>query len=293
MEAYCDFSMEDVIEVCGGEMVMDTEMIMFDETPRGQGRFARTSKEELETDIENSIPKKTREKTKWAMKIYRTWLAEWRVRIDDNILKVLKPIEEFSYGDLDYTLEYFFCDVRKVDGTRYPPQTLKEIACAIQFHFNNTLKWNISIFKDKEFKRSRESLDSQMKKGASLGLVKPKKRADVITFEDESKLWKEHKFGRSNPEQLIHTLLYHLGLHLSLRACKEHRDLTFGEDSQLELINDKSGEYLVYTERISKNKQFGLKHARMEPKQTRIYSLTDNPDKCVVSMYKEYVNHRP
>ena len=108
MEAYCGLSMEDVIEVCGGEMVMDTEMIMLDETPRGQGRFARTSKEELETDIENSIPKKTREKTKWAMKIYRSWLAEWRVRIDDNILKVLKPIEEFSYGDLDYTLEYFF-----------------------------------------------------------------------------------------------------------------------------------------------------------------------------------------
>ena len=160
MEGCGGLTIEDVMEVCGDEMVKDTEQITlddvrFDEVVRKEeknNRFAITSQKELEEDNEKSIPKNTRDKIKWAIKIYRTWLAEWRVRFDDSIPKVLKPMEEFTHGDLDYALVYFYCEVKKVNGERYPPQILKEIASAIQHFFNHTLKWNISLFLDRDFK---------------------------------------------------------------------------------------------------------------------------------------------
>ena len=68
------------------------------------------------------------------MKIFRAWLGEWRVRMDDT-LKVLKDIEEFTRDDLDYVLKFFFAEVRKENGAWYPPETLKSMAAMIQHFF--------------------------------------------------------------------------------------------------------------------------------------------------------------
>ena len=80
---------------------------------------------------------------------------------------------------------------------------------------------------------------------------------------------------------------------MSLRAAQEQRNLEFGPNSQIKLCSDSSCEYLLYNERMSKNKSYGLKHCRMEPKETRIYARPQCPEKCVVSLYKEFVSHRP
>lgn len=289
LRGFVSFMMAEDIERFTEE---ELEEIFNDDERPTSSRFACTTTEAMNSDLTTRISQNTRNKTKWAMKIFREWLSEWRIRCDE-IPKVLKPIDEFCKDDLDYALRYFFCDVRKTNGERYPPKTLKEIACSIQHYFNNELDWNISLFVDSSFRSSRDVLDSQMKKSARMGLVKPRKRAEVISFESEDEAWKNGTFGRGNPKQLQETLLYHLGLHLSLRASQEHRNLVFGANSQIELKQDESGEYLIYTERMSKNKRFGLKHSSMEPKQTKIYSLPGNPQRCVVSLYKEYVSHRP
>jgi hypothetical protein len=50
----------------------------------------------------------------------------------------------------------------------------------IQHFFNNQLNLPLSIFKDAAFHETRGVLDSQMRKGATLGLVKSKKQAVAI-----------------------------------------------------------------------------------------------------------------
>lgn len=254
-------------------------------------RWNKLSENDIEEDIQERIPPNTIKKEKWVMKIFRAWLGEWRVRMDDT-LKVLKDIEEFTRDDLDYVLKFFFAEVRKENGAWYPPETLKSMAAMIQHFFRRELNWSFSFFYDKEFQTSRNSLDAQMKKSARLGNAKPKKRPEAITYEDENSLWRNGTFGHSNPNQIINTLVYHFGIHFSLRAGQEQRDLEFGEDSQITLCKEGEREYLQYVERISKNKRFGLKSTRMEPKCTRLY---DNPDesRCIVKVYKEYLNHRP
>ena len=42
-------------------------------------------------DVPNATPIATIRKRKWAMKIFETWLSEWRVRIDGH-LKILKEV---------------------------------------------------------------------------------------------------------------------------------------------------------------------------------------------------------
>lgn len=256
-------------------------------------RFVAVTEEELKNDLDNRIPSNTRNKMAWAMRIFRSWHNEWKTRIDTQ-LKVFKEVNEFNKGDLNQCLIYFFAEVRKTNGQMYPPETLKSLATMIQLYFRIEMNWTFSFFIDNEFKSSRESLDAQMKKSASVGNQKPKKRAAPIDFEQEDALWSNGSFGISNGRQLIHTLIFHLGIHCSLRAAKEHHDLNLGENEQIKLKRDKDGqEFLEYTEHMSKNKRFGINCTRMDPKVTCVYSNTQNPSRCIVNMYKTYMQHRP
>lgn len=99
----------------------------------------------------------------------------------------------------------------------------------IQHFFTNQLGNNFSILSDREFTETKKALDGQMKKGARLGLVKKKKQAAVVSRLDEERLWIEQGFGAEKPDQLVRTLIYHFGLHLSLRAAEEHHNLEYGK----------------------------------------------------------------
>ena len=77
----------------------------------------------------------------------------------------------------------------KVSGECYPPKTLKEIVALIQHYFNVEFKHNWSVFCDQEFRESRYILDATMKKLAREGLVRPVKRAEVVSLSHESYLW--------------------------------------------------------------------------------------------------------
>ena len=164
-------------------------------------RFHVATTEEVENDIRERMPVNTRNKMKWAMRIFQSWLCEWRVRLDDTS-KVLKPIEEFCRGDLNHCFMYFFAEARKQDGEFYPPTTLKSIAAIIQLYFREELKWEFSLFLDKDFQSAQKSLDAQMRKAAKAGVIKPTKHACPISFEMENMLWINDAFGYKNPEQL-------------------------------------------------------------------------------------------
>lgn len=256
-----------------------------------EGRFAQVNETDIQKCIENRIPENTKKKVKWVMKLFGDWFTDWRCRLDGD-LKVLKDFDEFDASDLNFCLRYFLCEVRKENREKYPPQTLKEIVAMIQHFFNNTHKKSWSIFKDKAFLESRNILDAQMKSSARDGYLKPKRRASAIKYEEEEILWSNGSFGYSNPKQLLYTLIYHLGVHLSLRACQEHKDLEFGENSQLSLEVNNGQETLRYVERTSKNNKFGLNCTRMEPKTTMVYPNKENPNRCVIAMYKMYIAHR-
>ena len=255
-------------------------------------RFVPATNDEIDKIRTERLAKSTQEKTKWAIRLFNSWFEEWKVRLDET-LKVYKNVDEFNATDLNYCLKHFVIEVRKCNGEKYPPRTLKELVAAIQHYFNYSLRIPLSIFNDKEFIESREVLDGCMKMSAQEGNRKPVKRAAVISRDSEETLWNTGVFGRSNPKQVIDTLVYYFGLNFSLRACQEHRNLEFGPNSQIVLETDDEGnERLRYTERFSKNHRFGINESRKEPKVTYLYADPDE-SRCVVAVYKFYVEHRP
>jgi hypothetical protein len=255
-------------------------------------RFGSTSKEEIDQHVRDRVPPNTKSKENWAVNTFRQWHSQWKVKLDGQ-LKIFNMLEEMSDSDLCYCLQFFIADVRKVSGERYPPKTLKAIFYMIQHFIQYECKRSISFFTSDIYKDARDVLDAEMRLSAQAGKVQPTKRAKQITIDDEDKLWNTGLLGSGSPKQLQQTIIFLMGIHLGLRASTEHKQLTFGNNSQLRLETKDEQETLVYTETVSKNKNFGLKQSRMEPKVVRILPNTARPERCLVSLYKKYLSHRP
>ena len=45
-----------------------------------KNRFASTTSEQLQQYLSNATPMNTTNKAKWAMNVFKSWLAGWRVR---------------------------------------------------------------------------------------------------------------------------------------------------------------------------------------------------------------------
>ena len=105
-----------------------------------------------------------------------------------DLQTIQNSLDVMSDEELNHTLSSFVCEVRKTDGSRYPPNTLHGIITSIQ-HF---LKGNgkpVGFFNDNKFSFLRNALDTMMKESASSGLGFTKKQGDVITLDEEEELW--------------------------------------------------------------------------------------------------------
>ena len=84
-----------------------------------------------------------------------------------------------------------------------------------------------------------------------------RKKAQVISIEQEDMLWENGILGDHSPQALLNTLVYYIGLYFAIRG-GEHRQLRF-KPSQIELVEpDNASPYLIFTEFVSKTNQGGL-----------------------------------
>jgi len=157
-----------------------------------------------------------------------------------------------SDQELNNNLSLFILETRKANGNKYPPNTLHGIIAAIQHHLKQE-GHVVKFFIDTKFSSLRSSLDAAMKESACEGLGNSKKQAEIITLEEEEKLWSEGHLGETNPQQLLDTIIYSLGIHFALRGGREHRRLR-RMNSQITIGNErKSGlKFLQYHEDVSK-----------------------------------------
>ena len=84
----------------------------------------------------------------------------------------------------------------------------------------------ISIFlNDDLFHKLRGSLYAVMKERSAAGIGLIRKRAEVITMDEENQMWESKILGEEVGKQLVKTLMYLFVLHFALRGGKEHRRL--------------------------------------------------------------------
>ena len=94
----------------------------------------------------------------------------------------------------------------------------------------------------------------------------------------------------SNPEQLLHTVVFTLGLYLALHTGKEHRALhSPGFNSQIQIVHAGHETHLEYAEDIGlKTNKGGLHQCKFQTKHVPIYPIADK-SRCPVNVFLMYI----
>ena len=106
--------------------------------------------------------------------------------VPDEILRCdMNLLNSFSKADLAFALSRFVCEVKKMDGSEFPPNTVHELVVMIQMHLHeNNLFWK--LYDETEFLTLKDVVDNTMKERHSNGLG-VRKSSDVISLSHEDK----------------------------------------------------------------------------------------------------------
>ena len=261
---------------------------------------SRNFKEPQNDDIIDSVSNKrfapqSKRKIKWAVNMFCDWRTE---RLSDHGVPMqiqncdLDRLSDVKQGDLAYSLSRFVREIKKLDGTEYPPNTLREIVIMIQMHLHeNGVYWK--LLDHPEFLSLRNVLDNTMRERTAMGLG-VKQSSDIISLANENKLFEIGELGDNNPQQLLNTVIYMVGLHFALRGGVEHQRLRRpGFRTQIEFVTDHNNvERLVYKEDpLQKTIQGGIgcKNSR---KIVHVYPASDER-RCPVRILKKYIRLMP
>ena len=105
-------------------------------------------------------------------------------------------------------------------------------------------------------------------------------------------MWEKGLLGEHNPQVLLDTLVYYIGLYFAIWG-GEHRKLRH-DPSQIQLVEPAGGmPYLVFMEDVSKTNQGGLEHRKKVPKQVVHHLHAEAPERCLVRLYQLYNSKYP
>ena len=156
------------------------------------------TKEEVDKAQRESIPKKTQDDTAYYVRLWSSW-SEYRATTTGIPVPSLAVLSTTT-KDLQYWLIHFIYEVRKKNGSEYPPNTLHHIISGIMRHIHHDCgKPEVDFFNDAGFSEFRSSLYAEMKRLQSAGLGSEKKQAEPLTLEEEELLWEKQILGDHNP----------------------------------------------------------------------------------------------
>ena len=126
----------------------------------------------IDTMSHKQFAPKSKTKILWAVNMYSQWRAS-RINVvgcAPQIFNANLDTFAFSKHDLCFALSQFICEVKKLDGTDYPPNTVRDLVLMIQMHlYQNGLFWK--LLDNEEFCELRYVLDNTMRKGMVRGWV--------------------------------------------------------------------------------------------------------------------------
>lgn len=277
--------------------LIPTQKLFFQRKEERYG--APVSGEDLHKKFVESVPKKTRENNKWAVKLWKDWSMH-RNTIPEtysenpSFFPVPVEISMASIENLQFWMPRFINEIRRKDGTDYPPNTLTNIAAGIQRYLReecNRPAINFLKKDDPTFDLFRKSLDSRMKELTNMGIGTKVNRADPVLIQDEEQLWKSEVLNMDTAQGLSNCVFFYNCKLFAFRAKDEHRNL---DSSQFSINHDhETGlSFLEFHGRSCKNVQGGLKHKKVETKNIKHYEQQDNKH-CVVKIYEKYLSLIP
>ena len=204
----------------------------------------------------------------------------------------IEDVQNLSKQLLSTAVCKFITEVKKVDGSDFPSRTMYDIVICLQFWLeSNGLNWKLIS----EFSDVKWTLDNVMKIHYQQGVGNKVRQAEIVSFSDEELMWSLGLLGMHNPQGLLNTLVYSLGLHCALHAGKEHRVLrSIPFNSQFKFMQDSTGgNFVRYTEDVSlKTNKGRLKQRKVDVKTVDIYPCA-NLERCPIEILWKYLSVLP
>ncbi|XP_048750403.2 uncharacterized protein LOC125662277 [Ostrea edulis] len=277
-----------------------TQQLVVEEVkPPANNRFATpVTGNEIKVQQEQAIPKKTREANHWSYGVWTAWVRYRNTRPETTLesggSNIPEDICQLSNESLNFWLQRFVVEIRRQDGTNYPPNTLTQIISGLQRYLRNNCTGRIiNFFKDNDldFVELRRTLDGRMKYLTSQGIGIEKKRCDPVTVKDEIKMWDTGVFSLDTASGLSNAVFFYNGKTFGFRGMEQHKSCA-AEQFEIGFDHENDRKYVKYTPRVTKNVQGGLKHRKIEIKPIIQYDDPENP-RCLVKIYEKYLSLIP
>ena len=119
----------------------------------------------------------------------------WQARqtlLHDEIYKeaIQKQLQVWSDSELKYWIPTFLFEVRKINGLRYPANSLVSLVSGLQHKINQLdSKRCVKFFRKECFKSVTEALDANWKFSSQSGIGIHTKSAEFLSNDEEELLW--------------------------------------------------------------------------------------------------------
>ena len=135
---------------------------------------------------------------KWALKMCNDW-RDLRVKSWDVPAQIrsadLNQLYYFTQDDLSFALSRFIREVKKVDGSEYPPNMLKEIIIMIQMYLHkNAITWK--LLDHPKFNSLCNAVDNTMKEHIAF-VLGVKQSSEIISLLREDKVFQTGAYRKT------------------------------------------------------------------------------------------------
>ena len=147
-----------------------------------------------------------------------------------------------------------------------------------------------SILKDRDFVKSRKTLNGKAIELQEMGKGKRARKADPLSPEDEKHLWSTGVLGGENPPSLNFTIFFLLSQYFGTRGRQEHHQIRV-ED--LKIVRDASNGEMASVEWVkgpTKTRKSGL-HKRPRAVSQKIFKTSD--PRCPVAYIEKLLSKWP
>ncbi len=244
---------------------------------------------EAESSTRDFVPLNTEKNDRWATNTFNAWVSERNKHSQEQC-----PDDVLERDDaelLNKWLTLFVAEVRKVDGSRYPPKTIHSLLCGLQRHFRRSSSSRVSMFdkSDVRFRSLRNTMEVVFQSLHEEGIGVEVRHVSIITEEEEERLWQLGVLGDTSPKTLVHSVFFLNGKNFCLRGGRDHRNLKLSQFVR-EMDNWR---YTPCAEAVPRINRIGLAKVRCGNKVLRQYPSSLLGRRCHVYLLDLYMRRLP